>query len=602
VTGLWLERSDEAGSTLAIRLAAETVRIDHFAVASPPAIVIDIRRTDADAAFVFADDDLWRLAEGLDRPESETQEDERRIELAAVRAEALLSLGRDAGGWTEFRRADALDEPLQRAADAARRIRIPYWARSIERATAYGRAADRAGDVDLALQGYFHAVNNFPDDEWARPGLYLEFADLNRRLAERARARGEVERARLFRGDAELWYARILTLPDRRERDDEATRESRRRLREFHAAEFARGRAQFGLLLLEEGRDDRAMAELSRAHDEASAGGADASALRPAVNAIAGVYIEKAAREKKWRDVLGAWSKFGGDFDRGRGRDLTLARVAEAIGELGLHREALRLIEDLRRDRADRPKDAPPPTPSDDALLVRRADILARMDGEADGLDEADFDKLKRLAESQTLTGLHIDAQAALARTHERHGRRESAAQVWRGLGSTAELTPDERGEAMLRAGALYLEMDRHQDAIEIGLNASILEEDWRRSVNEAMWSARIGDDLRLLLARAYFAADRPEHYRLAADVLEDVVARGGLESDRRGFALYLLGEAHRRRGRVDEARAAYQRLGVEPSANEDAIWARAASASIQALPWERRASELPPAQNRRPQ
>lgn len=492
--------------------------------------------------------------------QSDAPDERSRVEMAALEASLLQDSNDLEGAWSAFQKAAAID---------------PDWVKlNPEYAERFARAADQKGERALAKKVYAAAVYNSTNQAWERPGLYLGYADLLRRLAVTAREQGFGDKADAYEHEADEWYSRVLSIvdPSNPQLAPDLVK-AKQALRESHASEITQGAAGYALFL--EGRGDiyGAMYQLQKAYEQSYLTGSGTAPLKPAALVILEPYMSWAIRLGNWHEVLAAWQNFGGMLGEGPPRNRCLGYVAKALSGLGLYPDALKMFDVLLAQ----PKDSGGLT--EDLLFEWKAEVLCQL-----GRGKEAIGRLESLRRKDTITNIRANALRVLADIYEKSGEKLEAAQASEALANGTDLSPDERGKAWDRAASLYLEEEMPTQTIDIGLRALRYEAEQSQNKTGTPWDPSVTVGLRHSLARAYYATNKFEE---AAATLQSYLALKGLSADERGFGQFLLGECWRQLGVTADAQTAYQTAQADKSLPE--LWRKAAGEALASMEWEAR-------------
>lgn len=511
-------------------------------------------------------DAISRTDEALELADSLMRENidlEIRLDLAAFQARQALGEMDYAKAWK------ILNDPNLKDTSPGALTDFQWWQMSPEDAELYGSVADKMGELETARQAYRYAAYTFEDLAWDRPGMYLAYADLLRRMSREALNAGDSERADKLDEEAYHWYLRILGLVEPSDTDAQYNlEEAKQALRDRYSVEITTGSASFALYHLSHGEIEDAMRQLRKAQQQSILTASSSEPLTYAINQILEPYMRRSFGAGDWHDVLAAWKSFGAYLEEGESLNACRGYIARAMAEIGLNSEALILFESLLE------LEEGSGIPTRDVLFVWKAKLLNRM-----GRGEEAIEELEVLARSKSLANIGARAAQALAEIYESSGKTLLAAQAQERIARDAELDARERGNAWLKAGDLYLGEGLPHQAQEIMRRALIFEAEYAGRAEAPPWPVNISKRIRMTLARAF--AEQND-YKRSAMTLENYLAQAGLTPEERGLGNYMLGESRRQMGRPDAARTAY-----ESAINDDEIpevWRKASTEALRAM------------------
>jgi len=508
-----------ASSSPVVRRRAAMLRIKELSA---------LRQYDAALATVAA----------LDQEVSDTQT---RLELRLCEGSVRLDKGDAAGALASYEAATKLD---------------PKWIDlNFEGGGAMARAAMEAGRLDRARSLAEPLINGAGyQNEDQRVQLALLYADILARQGDLA--------------TAEEMYAKLLIEVGRTPKGAAI----QQKMMALHPRDMIEGVGHYCTLLWRRGQIRPAMAELNHAYQQSLRAGLSTAPLAEAIEQILPSFMEDAVPNGHASEALAAWRAYGQSVKKpAQARRCALA-LADALEALGLDDEALTHAIQLARE-----------TPRGEGstaarLALMQARLLNKLERPAEAL--ALLDALEASCKDPAVVA-QIDEQRATACL--KTGQPLEAAQVWQNLSRRPGVTAKAAGEALMRAGELFLDQGLAVQTLELGLKGLILEKQALDRDDGGGWDPHTGSAMRLMLARAYQA--RGDTLR-AMIVLDAAAQRSGLSGEDKAQATMMIGDCRRRLGQGDAAGQAYQALAGDTEA--PGPWRTAAGQWLKVLAWDR--------------
>jgi hypothetical protein len=433
-----------------------------------------------------------------------------RLEVAKLKGSILLAADDAEGAWKAYGEASAIDSRWMYQDYGA-------WEK-------LARAAHDTGHYKESMESVQELLRNYAyRDKSENYKLLLLHADLLEKL-------GETD-------VAEKTYETVLQEFGRTPMGADIQRDARQRFPE----DVLQSEGRFCMLLWKEGKIVPAMTELNRVQAICLKEGIDRRPLGPIVTTILPDFMRAALAVDKPFETIQGWRLLGDRVQDPLKRGACLEALGEAMERMGLYREALAQIDS---------KPASSLTPDE---TIRRARLLSRLGRPAESMA-----LLEHPLPASAAFGQQAQADALLAEAYRQLGMPLLAAQAFQTVVERPDAVGEQRGQAALAAGQLFLDNRMPLQAIEIGVEALLLENDVLKA-KHAPWNAATSRALRLMLARAFYErADLKRAGLLLQDCLD---LPDGLSAEDVALARMLSAQCQQRLGHPAAARAACQAI-----------------------------------------
>lgn len=331
------------------------------------------------------------------------------------------------------------------------------------------------------------------------------------------------------------------------------------------------GEERYCMLLWRRGKIRDAMDELMRSYRKCLEEGIDTSGFGPLAETIVPPFMALAVKKSHPYDAAQAWWIHSPRIRDPQIRLECQVQLVEALDQLGLNEEALRILEFLE----SHPEAAL--LPSEAWMRLKRGRLMLKL-----GQIEEAIEALESIHDLPGNRQILLSTYENLAEAYLDAERPLEAAQAYQTLASLPGADAPMLGEALLKAGHLFLRQGLPGQARDLGLMGLFLEKQLIQERPESLWSPYTGNRLRRMLARAYKNLDDPDHAIL---MLEDYLVRPGLSESDRAEAKIMLAHCHRRRGRPEQALELFGEVAREESTPQ--LWRQVAAQAERILAWD---------------
>ena len=345
-----------------------------------------------------------------------------------------------------------------------------------------------------------------------------------------------------------------------------------KRMLQLHPDVMTEGEGRYCMLLWRQGKIKEAMKELNRAYQQCLREGIPTTSLDPLVSTILPPFMERSAALKQSLEVVQGWRIYNHTIKDLKVRRRCQKPLADALEDLGLYRDAIDLIEQLRQDSV-----------TSTSLASSDLDLQEARLHRLKGSPKKAIPLLEGVLALNSEPAMEQSIYQELAKVYLANGQPLEAAQAYQSLANTAGVDSPAMGDALLQAGEIFLKQGMPMQTIELALKALIYERQMHEQMSEAGWPASTGIALRLILARAYLAR---EDTAREAIILEDILKQPKLTKEEKAQARLMLGDAYRMMGRTIEAEQIYQEQAGDDKTPEP--WRGTASQALKVIQWNR--------------